>query len=537
MRTYKPYIIFLLILVIFTTLFFINRTSQIITIDHPNLLTEWTYENETITLPTKVDVPKDTNYSMTHVLNSDFHEPKVLMIRSSLQDIYVFLEGELIYEKTYGTSLDEPYASTWHFITLPRHVDGQTLTIEMSSPYQAMSGQINEVFYGTEAMHYAYLFQTYGLRLWISGFVLLIGLLVIISQFIIRRTQDRGYVYAGLFAVILSFWMIAESRLLQFFSGSEILIGSLAYLALPLFAIPMTIYLREYILVGHKKVLKIMCIIYPIHFFVINILYVTQLADYFETVIFSQIWLFVGIIVAVTSLVLDYKKTNNITALKFIKSFVVLIIFAFFELLNFLLGRFENTSLYISLGIVLVIVYIFINYVKYLLDRLKISYETEVYAKLAYMDHVTQGQNRLAFERDIDALFKDPLKKKELRLILFDLDGLKMINDEHGHVVGDEAIKKAFDIARQAFADHGECYRIGGDEFACLYQRIDFDDYAVKKALVESLSQSFEEATPYHFGLSFGSAVIKSEDMQPNDLIHMADQEMYEYKKAKKEKL
>mgnify|MGYP007056011573 FL=1 len=123
--------------------------------------------------------------------------------------------------------------------------------------------------------------------------------------------------------------------------------------------------------------------------------------DFFETVVFSQIWLAVGIIAATTCLVLDYKRNQNQKAFKFIKAFIVLIVFAFFEFLNFILGRFENTSLYISIGIVVVMVYILMNYIRYLVERLKISYETEFYEKLAYMDHVTQGQNRLAFERDL----------------------------------------------------------------------------------------------------------------------------------------
>lgn len=70
----------------------------------------------------------------------------------------------------------------------------------------------------------------------------------------------------------------------------------------------------------------------------------------------------------------------------------------------------------------------------------------------------------------MNGIYKQTLMmKKDLQLILFDLDDLKKINDTHGHAVGDEAIKKAFDILNEIFKDYGECYRIGGDEFACLY--------------------------------------------------------------------
>lgn len=535
MKTYKPYLILLFITILFFTLFFINFTSQKIMIGNPNSLSDgWMYENEEISLPTDLNISKDTIYRIEHVLNEDFHEPKVLMIRSSLQDIHIYLEDVLIYEKVYGTTLDKPYASTWHFITLPRHIDGQTLAIELSSPYKAMSGQINEVFYGTEAMHYAYLFRTYGLRLLIGVIVLVMGLIVMISDFFIRKKQDKGYAYAGLFAVILSLWMIAESRMLQFFTGSELLLGTLAYLALPLFAIPMVIYLTEYVLTDYKNPLKWMNILYILNFIVITTLHFTGVADYFETVIFSQIWLALGIVVAITSLIFDYKKTQHTGSLKFIKAFIVLIVFAIFEFLNFLLGRFENTSLFISLGIVVLMVYLFINYVRFLVERLKISYQTEVYEKLAYMDYVTQGKNRLAFERDLDAIYQDEELKTKLRLVLFDLDSLKKINDEYGHVVGDEAIKKAFDIINETFDDEGECYRIGGDEFACIYLNMSEEVYQTKIEIVERLSKQFDDKTLYHFGLSLGSSVIESDLISQKDLYNLADLKMYEYKKAKK---
>lgn len=535
MKTYKPYLILLFITILFFTLFFINFTSQKIMIGNPNSLSDgWIYENEEISLPTDLNISKDTIYRIEYVLNEDFHEPKVLMIRSSLQDIHIYLEDVLIYEKVYGSSLDQPYASTWHFITLPRHIDGQTLSIELSSPYKAMSGQINEVFYGTEAMHYSYLFRTYGLRLLIGVIVLVMGLIVMISDFFIRKKQDKGYAYAGLFAVILSLWMIAESRMLQFFTGSELLLGTLAYLTLPLFAIPMVIYLTEYVLTDYKNPLKWMNILYILNFIVITTLHFTGVADYFETVIFSQIWLALGIIVAITSLILDYKKTQHTGSLKFIKAFIVLIVFAIFEFLNFLLGRFENTSLFISLGIVVLMVYLFINYVRFLVERLKISYQMEVYEKLAYMDYVTQGKNRLAFERDLDTIYQDEELKTKLRLVLFDLDSLKKINDEYGHVVGDEAIKKAFDIINETFDDEGECYRIGGDEFACIYLNVSDEVYQTKIVMVERLSKQFDDKTLYHFGLSLGSSVIESDLISQKDLYNLADLKMYEYKKAKK---
>ena len=535
MKAYKPYIALIFLLILGLTLFFWGRLSEKIIIQNPQSFNEgWIHDAQTLSLPIDLNVPKNQTYHISQVLDESFHEPQYLMIRTSLQNIHVYLDGVLVYEKTYGNSLSNPYASMWHFVRLPRHIDGQTLTLEFSSPYTAMSGQINEIFHGTEAMHYTYLYRTYGSRLVIGLLAFTIGLLIMVSDLIFTKKDFRGYSYAGLFVIVLSFWMLAESRMIQFFSGSTLLIGSLAYLVIPLVPIPLIGYLTEYVLNKHKKLLYVMRYIYFINFVLVIAMYLFNILDFFESVIISQITLLVGIIILIWTLILEIKKESNQKAIKFAKVFGFLVIFVILELINFARNSFHNTSVFLSVGFSIILIGIFYNYLMYLVSRLKISYETEFYEKLAYMDHVTQGQNRLAFERDLDSIFKDPSRKDNLRLISFDLDDLKAINDAYGHVEGDKAIKKSFEMITEAFKDYGECYRIGGDEFACLYEQKDESIYQAQAEKLIKEINNYENNTPYHFGLSLGSSVITSLEMTQEDLIHQADLEMYAYKKQHK---
>ena len=530
MKNYLPYLGLLLLIVLVSVMFLVSNKTSKINISEPNpLSSHWTYKNELISLPIKLDVDQSETVTIERELSLDFNETQFLMLRTSLQDVSVYLEGELIYEKTYGGSLLKPYASMWHFITLPRQTAGQTLSIELTSPYQQMSGQINQIYYGTHAMHYAHLFRTYGLRLAIGLLVFTIGLLVVVSHFAFAKKQERGFLYAGMFAIFLSLWMIAESRMLQFMTGSELLMGSLAYIALPIFPIPFIRYLKEYVLRRNRRILSLLMMVFILQFFMINLFSLTGVFDFFESVIVSQILLIIGILIALILLIIEVKKDKNERAFKFIKAFLVLVAFAAIEIINFLLGGFENTSLYLSLGIMIIMVALVINYVRYLLGRLKISYEKEFYEKLAYIDYVTQGKNRLAFERDLDLIFNDDERKKNLRLIMFDLDELKRINDVYGHVEGDVAIKKAFDLITELFKDFGVCYRIGGDEFACLYTNTDEVVYQTKKQILEKQVDQFEKDTPYHFGLSLGSALL-SDGIDSKTLIETADADMYTHK-------
>jgi len=84
-------------------------------------------------------------------------------------------------------------------------------------------------------------------------------------------------------------------------------------------------------------------------------------------------------------------------------------------------------------------------------------------------DSLTGLLNRRAFEEHARMLKKEQIHHdKPYSLILFDIDDLKVINDEHGHPAGDEAIRVVAVAARMRVRKSDIVYRLGGDEFAVL---------------------------------------------------------------------
>ena len=85
----------------------------------------------------------------------------------------------------------------------------------------------------------------------------------------------------------------------------------------------------------------------------------------------------------------------------------------------------------------------------------------------AFTDVLTDAGNRRAFERDFHrALETSKRHGRELAVVVIDLDGLKHLNDEHGHAAGDDALRAlAAAFLGELRAGDG-FYRIGGDEFA-----------------------------------------------------------------------
>lgn len=152
----------------------------------------------------------------------------------------------------------------------------------------------------------------------------------------------------------------------------------------------------------------------------------------------------------------------------------------------------------------------------------------------AYRDGLTGVKNTLAY---LDALseLETAVKSGELTeygVVVFDLNGLKKINDTLGHEAGDEYIKSACGLICQRF-DHSPVFRIGGDEFVAVLKG---SDYEKREELLSAFRETIDS------NLKNGSVIVASglavynasSDESYNDVFKRADEFMYEQKRALK---
>jgi diguanylate cyclase (GGDEF)-like protein len=103
----------------------------------------------------------------------------------------------------------------------------------------------------------------------------------------------------------------------------------------------------------------------------------------------------------------------------------------------------------------------------------KLSYQANV-------DGLTGVLNRRELmqqgEKEIEAAFKSDIP---LGVILIDLDHFKMINDTHGHIVGDEVLKSVVTCLRGGLRSIDVIGRYGGEEFLLLLPGVDAKNLAV----------------------------------------------------------
>ena len=117
-------------------------------------------------------------------------------------------------------------------------------------------------------------------------------------------------------------------------------------------------------------------------------------------------------------------------------------------------------------------------------------------------------------------------------LVLFDVDKFKQVNDTYGHLFGDQSLKQVAQVIRTVFGARGLCYRIGGDEFAVLIPAGKPFNISEKEAKFRHFIGQLRLTSPGLPDVSVGHAEYQ-QDMTGQELINLADQNMYSQKNSK----
>ena len=154
--------------------------------------------------------------------------------------------------------------------------------------------------------------------------------------------------------------------------------------------------------------------------------------------------------------------------------------------------------------------------------------------RLASFDNLTQLPNRNYFYKKAKiAIDHAKSEQHKMALLFIDLDRFKSVNDQYGHLVGDELLKQVAGRIKSVVRADDLVARIGGDEFVILLTKIGEHKHAEKvcKLLVNSLSIEFNiMGEVVNIGASIGIAVFPEHAENTDILMSLADSAMYQVK-------
>ncbi len=168
-----------------------------------------------------------------------------------------------------------------------------------------------------------------------------------------------------------------------------------------------------------------------------------------------------------------------------------------------------------------------------LIDETEARYLRDI-QHLAGIDSLTGLPAKHRFDSLLQEAIRTALAKDlSLSVMMMDMDGLKSINDKHGHHMGAHTISRVGGIIGRVVEGIGEASRFGGDEFCAMFPNIGIAE-AMKigeqiRLEVEKNEYKLKD-TSVRATISIGVAELSENIKNENDLLSLADQALYRSK-------
>lgn len=163
------------------------------------------------------------------------------------------------------------------------------------------------------------------------------------------------------------------------------------------------------------------------------------------------------------------------------------------------------------------------------------------YEKISMTDALTGLPNIHVYERQLKHLFQVAKRYRRIfTLGVLDIDNLKRINDNYGHLAGDFAIRCVAEAAVSTFRKADIVVRYGGDEFVVFLPESDENQASIAmerlKSRINGCEFTMSDGKRISISISTGVAMCQETFQNQEEIFQAADKNMYAEKSAKKGK-
>lgn len=474
----------------------------------------------------------------TAVLPQEFDGGQCLLFKSTHSRVEVFVNDEEVY--SFGTEkpiLGKSPGTYWHVVEIPGNSGGQTLTVRQTTVYNAFYGSSTDISYGSRGDCTLELVRMILPVLLLNLIIIFAGLISLLLHVRTLRRQEKNetgsFLCIGLFALTIAAWSLRQCGFLQFVIPSGRVLYFLDMLVFFLFPVPLNLFIYTVCRSKYKRGFLCLAAAYLIGMAAETAIQFAGILDIFEMLRSIHLLMALNALYVFWAVHQEARLEKESLASRLRVPLYILMAFGIMELVSYYVRLFDDISIFLPTGTLVFIVMLIWQQIQQYYQGIMEEQKVYYYEKLATTDVLTGALNRNAYEQALEELLKDRQKLDGQCVILFDMNNMKIINDNFGHDKGDEALKSCFGCIKSVFGGKGKCYRIGGDEFIFLSR----DESGLREAAArfDDVIGHVAQRMEFPFSVAFGYAIYnpeKDEDIRAT--IRRSDALMYEDKRRKK---
>lgn len=554
----KKLIVFLIAYTLFAVLLFAS-TSYSTTVIHSRMLEEkqicisenWSYESSYSSKNISVaefvkryPMESGKEYIIKGMLPIKLTGSEALYFYSQNLELTVWIDGERVYEV--NTDSDNGISGiVENIVPLPFDAAGKEVVITYQGEGAYRFKAIDAIYLGEESEFVKAVFVN---QLPVLAFAFLffsIALIQLIASIVMRGETTYQMNYLGWTTLVYSFWMLGSSRVMDFFSDYRFNGQNIRHYALAMIAFPILKYI--YLRFDVKETIWDRCleVIAFLNFPFVLILRLSGVV-WDKCVLVTYL-----ILMAVFARILyeqaeALKKCRNGMGEK--RTYAILNMIAFGIMAT---GSIVDIVKYVfSIGqerlyfspICFLIMNCILSYrsLDGALNMMRLGKRSETVKQMAYFDMLTQVYNRTALNEDMEKYEKTKKEKKNFGIVVFDVNNLKWVNDNLGHLAGDKLLQDSAAVIRDGFEGYGKTYRFGGDEFVVVMEDGAKEKYSFGILQMEKLLAKHNEKVKKDekISIAYGVAYYDGSDEQTLWQVHEnADCNMYQRKREMKARM
>lgn len=494
-------------------------------------------------------VSGEEEISIYNTLPADSSDADALFFRAKNIFYSVYIDGEAVYVPDFGESIfyTKSTGTRWTGIDITPDQLGKEIEIRVRAAYKNARCGVDSFRIGSSG---GIILNILGEKLvsFITCVLLMfVGLLLAIADIPInmRNQKNHELLYLGVFSICVSIWCLAELHIIELFYDDSRLVQMISCCSLMLIPFALILYLNAAIGFKNKLVVPVLSGLCILGFVLSWTLHLLKIKDIHETLTFSHINVVIAsvlLIYAVVKNVIIKGKGQSAPIYRVLKAIGLcsIAIAAIIDMGRFYSGQTGDSAQFVRIGMLIFTICYGSSSLENTINAVKKGAQADFVSRLAYQDGLTGIGNRTAFEERLSALEAEKDDDAAVGIVMFDVNDLKYVNDNLGHPLGDSMIRKAAEIISKAFGeDGGECFRIGGDEFAVIMRGNDVKERYEKGILVfdeQSKLHNSSSDSKFRISIAHGFFIFNRECELEHieDAYKMADKNMYETKRAMK---